>query len=294
MKALLEQAESFSKNNEFLKWTILKEILHYDILEALYKSNISKELVFQGGTALRLCYKSARYSEDLDFVLKNGEKFSNELMDEFENVFVNNVKTKYNLQAVVSKKEKSNRIENVAVDKWTAKVIINHKEHIPQQKINIEIAAVPSHSNDFTIITNNYDISNNVNIGFYVETLEEILADKMIAISQRAYFKARDFWDVKWLADKGVQPNISLINKKINDYKITNFKEQLEKKVAELDSFESYILFKNEMGRFLNDELLHMVNNSEVVTAIFNKTKDFKEIIINEITTDIKPIRRLK
>lgn len=51
-----------------LKHTILKEVLHADILRALHESDLGKSLVFQGGTALRLCYGNQRYSEDLDFV----------------------------------------------------------------------------------------------------------------------------------------------------------------------------------------------------------------------------------
>ena len=47
---------------------IRKELLHYDILFCLGRSGMLDNLVFQGGTSLRLCYGSRRYSEDLDFV----------------------------------------------------------------------------------------------------------------------------------------------------------------------------------------------------------------------------------
>ena len=45
---------------------IQKELLHYDILFYLKQSGLLNGLVFQGGTSLRLCYGSARYSEDLE------------------------------------------------------------------------------------------------------------------------------------------------------------------------------------------------------------------------------------
>ncbi len=51
---------------------IVKELLHYDILLALSRSELSHDLVFQGGTALRLCYGGQRYSEDLDFTCGAG------------------------------------------------------------------------------------------------------------------------------------------------------------------------------------------------------------------------------
>ena len=44
-----------------------KELLHYRILDALMREGFFSSLVFQGGTSLRLCHGSPRYSEDLDF-----------------------------------------------------------------------------------------------------------------------------------------------------------------------------------------------------------------------------------
>lgn len=45
---------------------IEKELLHYDILYALDEAWVLDNLVFQGGTSLRLCRESNRYSEYLD------------------------------------------------------------------------------------------------------------------------------------------------------------------------------------------------------------------------------------
>ena len=44
-----------------------KELLHYEIFQALDAEGLLKDLVFQGGTSLRLCCGSDRFSEDLDF-----------------------------------------------------------------------------------------------------------------------------------------------------------------------------------------------------------------------------------
>ena len=53
---------------------IQKELLHHDILYCLQQAGLLAGLVFQGGTSLRLCYGSNRYSEDLDFV--GGSEYS--------------------------------------------------------------------------------------------------------------------------------------------------------------------------------------------------------------------------
>ena len=46
---------------------IEKEILHHDIMDVMIKQGAIQTLTFIGGTSLRMCYNSARLSEDLDF-----------------------------------------------------------------------------------------------------------------------------------------------------------------------------------------------------------------------------------
>lgn len=48
---------------------IVRENIEVAILDALAQSNIIKNLIFYGGTALRLAYRSPRFSEDLDFLM---------------------------------------------------------------------------------------------------------------------------------------------------------------------------------------------------------------------------------
>ena len=44
-----------------------KEILQHDIMDVLIRQGAMQTLTFIGGTLLRMCYNSARLSEDLDF-----------------------------------------------------------------------------------------------------------------------------------------------------------------------------------------------------------------------------------
>src|SRR5215468_3085965 len=51
-----------------MEQNLIKEAIHLHLLSALSEAGILRHVVFQGGTALRLCYGGERYSEDLDFV----------------------------------------------------------------------------------------------------------------------------------------------------------------------------------------------------------------------------------
>jgi len=48
---------------------IFRENVEIEILNAIAQSEISKKIVFYGGTALRLGFGSPRFSEDLDFLM---------------------------------------------------------------------------------------------------------------------------------------------------------------------------------------------------------------------------------
>jgi predicted nucleotidyltransferase component of viral defense system len=47
---------------------LIKEAIHLHVLSPLSEVGVLQHVVFQGGTALRLCYGGERYSEDLGFV----------------------------------------------------------------------------------------------------------------------------------------------------------------------------------------------------------------------------------
>lgn len=68
MNYLLSTANRIAKAKGLLRDNVLKELMHYDILSMLASCKIVPELVFQGGTAIRLCYGSQRFADDLDFV----------------------------------------------------------------------------------------------------------------------------------------------------------------------------------------------------------------------------------
>ena len=128
-----------------LRNTIFKEIMHYEILDSLFSiSDIQKTLVFQGETALRLCYNSDRYSEDLDFCIHKNETFNKEFMDFFKNIFIEKILQKYNLQGeIIDPKE----AKESSIQRWSAIILLPSDNK--KTKINIEIADIPSHDNSF-------------------------------------------------------------------------------------------------------------------------------------------------
>lgn len=283
---LFEMAAREAKGNTSLVHTIVKEILHYEIMEALYNSKSSSSLVFQGGTALRLCYGGNRYSEDLNFVLK--DKFTPDLMREFRNIFVDSIAKKYGLVATVDEPSTREPEEGtrIFVQKWSAKVALPVRGQ-KQPKINIEIADVRSYQHEIRMLQSNYSGIKTF-AAVNVETLEEILADKIIAVAGRPYFKARDFWDIKWLTDQRIPLSPDLVALKIKDYGIDSFEQKICDRLLTLQEKQTHENFKKEMIRFLDPEQMQFIQMPMAIDSIFASASRACNSILNDLNNSLK------
>lgn len=63
----IETARTLAKKLQISTDYVVREEYEMLLLKALYDSPFSNDLIFKGGTALRLAYGSPRFSEDLDF-----------------------------------------------------------------------------------------------------------------------------------------------------------------------------------------------------------------------------------
>ena len=272
--SLSEQADLIIKSNPTLatmKPVIEKELVHYDIFFLLQQQNLLlPNMTFIGGTSLRLCHSSKRYSEDLDF--HAGKNFKPTDFDKIRLELERYLSDRYGLSTEVKSPKQlrddpdySNRTAN------TWKVIIEthpQQRNLPKQRIHIDIANIPTHDVSPMLINTNY---NNLPDGYNTilvntSSKTEILADKLVAIPARNNIKARDFWDVIWLLQQNTPININLINQKIIDHGIINFKQLLSNKIEAIPLYFEKNLFQNEMSRFLdNERLSNTVNKPEFI-----------------------------
>lgn len=240
---------------------IAKELLHYDILLALSQSEIAKQVVFQGGTALRLCYGGQRYSEDLDFVVGGAtEPF---MLDQVEKLLKRHVLDRYDLEAHLEP-PRADRLfgsETTVVKKWT--MVIQIPGFLKTQKVNIEFCNVNAYDIQTMILQPRYGFlpPQYGEIVLRVESQDEILADKIIAVAGRPYLKARDIWDIKFLTQGGYTPNLDLICHKIKDYHIDDIFEKIDLSLARLGGVEAGGQFVKEMSRFVSPKVMAAITS---------------------------------
>ncbi|MEZ5535510.1 MAG: nucleotidyl transferase AbiEii/AbiGii toxin family protein [Thiolinea sp.] len=252
---LVTQALQSDQTLAPLRVVVEKELLHHDILREMAEAGLLKQLTFMGGTCLRACYGSNRLSEDLDFT--GGADFRREQLQALSDVLVSRLHVKYGLDIEVSEP----RRESGNVDTWKLKVITHPESpHLPMQRINIDICAIPSYEPRPMVLRNHYGLEMGTGgLILQAESRAEILANKLVALALRPNrIKNRDLWDIGWLRQQAVDTPLALVEKKIADHKHAtgNFSELLQQRVQQLqDKPTVQASFQQEMRRFLAPEI---------------------------------------
>ena len=266
MIKLGELAEAVSIEQEFEsgKPVIEKEIVHYEIIRCLSAAGLLDDLTFQGGTALRLCHGAARYSEDLDFAA--GGAFESLKLEEFTAALRKNILSSYDADVTVKEpKITSGSGGGVAIRRWKISIdTAPARKDLPKQRIKVEIASVPAYTGELKAVRVNYPQLAGAYDGLRVrcESLEEVLADKLIAFAatEESRIRYRDLWDISWLLAR-IDPSgttvAGLVEAKHGDYNLeTPLSELISKGAARARSKEITSELELQMGRFLPPRLL--------------------------------------
>ncbi len=239
---------------------IEKELLHHDILFCLERENLLDNLVFQGGTSLRLCRGGNRFSEDLDFA--GGRDFSSAGLARMKDCIEGYIGSRYGLEVRVkepSELEKEPEYTGLSVRKWQVTVITApQRRDMPRQRIKIEVANVPAYTKEAVPLRTNYAFlpDGYDDTLIFTETLDEIMADKLISLpATHKYVRHRDVWDLGWLKQQGATVRVGLAQRKMEDYRLSGNADALDDMMERLPGIVAGVEFKNEMKRFLPSDI---------------------------------------
>ncbi len=280
---LVTEALKNQPNLSQLRIVVEKELLHHDILRILSQNSLLVDLTFIGGTCLRTCYGGIRLSEDLDFT--GGRDFSRDSLSAMGRTLTDSLNEKYSLKVIVSEPIKD--IKNV--DTWKIKVETRPKQkHLPAQRINIDICSIPSYERQPMVLLNPYGVDMGTNgLVIQAQSREEIYLDKLFAFALRPNrLKYRDLWDMIWLHQQGLKPNLALFPNKLQDRKLKAeyFFELFDKRQKALAKDDTLALeFKKEMLRFLPLEQVNKIVEQDNLWA-------FIVYLVGDLGTQLKKL----
>ncbi|MGC8497597.1 MAG: nucleotidyl transferase AbiEii/AbiGii toxin family protein [Thermoplasmata archaeon] len=170
---------------------------------------ISREyprLVFKGGTALYKFYKLDRFSEDLDF---NGDS-KNIKFSKFIRYFRD---FGYDAKVEIDNKSKTQSLATFIIDGF---LYNGSPESYARVRLSINFADSTIMNSDWLPLFSNYpDIPS---FSLNIMNMEEILSEKIRALVMRE--KARDAYDIYFLLQKGIKPNMDMIKIKLTEKNI--------------------------------------------------------------------------
>lgn len=240
---------------------IEKELLHLDILYALDEAGLLDDLTFQGGTSLRLCRGAPRFSENLDFA--GGRDFKSQHAVSIKECIEEYVSRRYRLEVSVKPPRElhdDSAYAGIRVDKWQIFIVTSPaRPDIPKQRIKIEIANIPAHTREpcsiqihYPFLPDGYD-----DLLVIAESVDEILADKLVSlVNTRSHVRHRDIWDLQWLKQQGARPDVELVRKKLQDYRVEDYSAKARDLIPRLPGIISGDAFRGEMMRFLPESTL--------------------------------------
>lgn len=232
-----------------------KEVLHFDILAVLKEKGFLNKLTFMGGTSLRLCYGAERLSEDLDFT--GGSNFRKEDFFGLAKLLSTQLSNKYGVKVIANEPQFS--LKDTSTWKMSLEKYPNRPD-LPMQKVHLDVCKYDSLDVQKRPLIMHYGIETPIShVLIPVQSMEEILADKMIAFAYRERrIKPRDVWDIYWLKQQGQKQNSNFIKKKLS-MRGKTIEDFLKKIMKHAKSFkiEEYVKkdFLQEMSRFLPFEI---------------------------------------
>lgn len=214
----IENLEKFTKQAQTSFINVAREYCQHLFLSYLYRQNGSEKLLFKGGTALRIVFRSPRYSEDLDFTGINIKE------KEIEEIFTNTLSeienTGIEVEIIESKNTTGGYLGIALFDVYGVNIQIQIEVSL---RNNREARGVR------VLIDNDY-------IPAYTLvhlTMDDIIKGKLQALYSRK--KPRDFFDYFFL----LSGNYSIVKEKDNLQKVMNL-------IKEED-----INFRSELKKFL-------------------------------------------
>lgn len=229
MLVLSEIEKNYPESLRGFKRFILREYLQHKILQLIYDSEYAPQLVFLGGTCLRIVHGNTRFSEEIDFdniALKE---------ETFEKIVL-----------LISKQleQEGYQVEMKIIYKGAYHCYIRFPELLykeglsghTEEKILIQLDTEPQQY-DFTpqrYILNRFDVFTTM----FVTPLEILLAQKMYAIINRERNKGRDFYDTVFILSKINQPDYDYLKLKLNISNAKQLKEAVLHKCQLIDMKE--------------------------------------------------------
>jgi predicted nucleotidyltransferase component of viral defense system len=244
IKLIQDRLNSYNCQSEVEEEQAIREITQEVALAALGRTDFFKHAVFQGGTCLRIFYGLNRFSEDMDFILKEpSSRF--EFKTYLQALTVELAAYGYNIEvADRSQMDVAVRkafLKDDSVGKMLQLNYSGRTGHLRKIRIKFEVDTNPPAGSESEIKYLDFPFVSSV----VTQDKPSLFAGKVHALLCREYIKGRDWYDFLWYTGQGIGINhrfLSSALKQVGPWKDqeidVNYKwcfEELKKQILSLD-----------------------------------------------------------
>jgi len=246
----------------------LKEVLHYFVLDCIYNSEF-KDMIFYGGTCLRIVHNLGRMSEDLDFEWSRNdfEKLAAALESYFKKDIQVHTKTQVNTENAICRITLSfavlRELGLSSFKEETLRIKVEIRFVTADYLVSITPVHTPKTAYGKSFVLKHYD-------------LPTLFAGKLSAILDRPKkgftagdpqeginFKGRDFFDLLWYMEKGIIPNKKMLE--ANGHAMS---------IGEVFDIISIFIAQRDMENGLRKDLEPLLKNQRFVANFVETFRD--------------------
>ena len=206
IELIQQRLDSYAASNPVEEEQATKEILQEVALYSLWRAGFFEVAAFQGGTSLRILRRLPRFSEDLDFILKEPDpKFEwggylDKLLEGLQ---------EFGLQSEALDKShmdqhvrKALLKDNSVTNQLNLAFYQGHRDK--KLNIKLEIDVNPPKGSEFEYSYLDFPLDYEV----CHQDLSSNFSLKIHTLLCRSYLKGRDWYDFNWYVKQGIQPNL--------------------------------------------------------------------------------------
>jgi predicted nucleotidyltransferase component of viral defense system len=209
-KVLSAKLREMAPANAVEQDNVLQELLQLYVLASLSRAGLFTEAIFHGGTCLRIVNGLNRFSEDLDFLLKEPDpafRWQPYLEAVCADCAGDGIELEYQDKSSPHTAVRKAFLKTDSLSRMPALSLPFERHATRKFRIKLELDSNPPSGSAFTT---SY-ISFPVTAALTTQTLESSFALKLHALLCRPYTKGRDWYDFVWYVARKTRPDLALL-----------------------------------------------------------------------------------
>jgi predicted nucleotidyltransferase component of viral defense system len=209
-RVLSARIREYAPANPVEQENVLQELMQLYVLSSLSRAGLFAEALFHGGTCLRIVYGMDRFSEDLDFLLKQPDP-NFRWQGYLESVRKDCAQEGIPFE-VQDKTQAGTTVQKAFLKTDSIGKILTLElpfERYQDRKIRIKLE-IDTNPPDGSTFTTSY-ITFPVTVPLTTQSLESGFALKLHALLCRSYVKGRDWYDFVWYVARKTRPDLNLL-----------------------------------------------------------------------------------